>query len=263
MCDFFHLRACTLLEPSTTPTTTVTTTPTTTTPEVCTNDCFDCGFHLQTCQLVPGTRCSFKCMSKTPEICTNSCLDCGYMIGSSCQLIPFTQCSFKCMRTPPEERCPTVNLDCGIDMKCRDKPGLSCQLVPGTRCSVRCMRTFTATTTFPRPPNTTPEGPTHVGCIEACFGDSYCPPGYSCQSYGQCSSKCLKTPTTVPTPLTTTPTTAPPMMTIEMCLLPGNEGRSSGRPLANLGFEVVVVQCRSYETCVESDNSKILGNPLG
>ena len=233
--------------------------PPTTTPEVCTNDCFDCGIHLQTCQLVPGTRCSFKCSSKTPEICTNECFDCGFIRGT-CQLIPFTQCSFKCMRTTTEEMCPNFESnDCGFDMKCWDKPGHSCQLVPGTRCSVRCMRTFTGQTRRPTPATTTePEI-----CIDECFRDSDCEPGYSCQNVPgtTCSQKCMKTPT-APTTLPT-PTTAPPMMTIEMCLLPGNHGRSSGRPLANLGMEVVVVQCRSYETCVESDNSKILGNPLG
>ena len=141
------------------------------------------------------------------------------------------------MRTPLEERCPNK---CGFEMKCREFPGTVCQLVPGTRCNVTCMRTFTAPTTLPtriitpeiftRPIRTT----TATNTI---------------------------TPTPKPTPA---PTPAPPaMMRIEMCVLPGNHGRSSGRPLANLGFEVVVVQCRPYETCVESDDSKILGNPLG
>ena len=129
---FYYFRKCTLLipsppsTPSTTPTTTVTTTPATATPENCTVDCFDCPFGGETCQLVPGTRCSFKCSSRTPEICTNNCLDCGYSIGESCQLIPFTQCSFKCMRTPLEERCPNK---CGFEMKCREFPGTVCQLV--------------------------------------------------------------------------------------------------------------------------------------
>ena len=39
-------------------------------------------------------------------------------------------------------------------------------------------------------------------------------------------------------------------------------GRGSDCPLANLGIEVVMVKCRSYETYVESDYSKILGNAL-
>ena len=52
------------------------------------------------------------------------------------------------------------------------------------------------------------------------------------------------------------------MMTIEMCLLPEKHGRS-GRPLATLGMKVVLVKCRSYETCVESDDSKIMGNAWG
>ena len=195
-CDFFYLRKCTLLEPappSTPSTTTVTTTPAITTPEVCTNDCIDCGYNPgHTCQLIPGTRCSFRCSSKTPEICTNNCLDCGYSIGESCQLIPFTQCSFKCMRTPPEEMCPTVNLNCGTDMKCWDKPLAVCQLVPGTRCNVTCMSPFTAPTTSPTPPTGTTEL-----CIEGCLMDSDCKPGYSCQQVPgtTCSPKCMKTPT--------------------------------------------------------------------
>ena len=263
MIFYYYFRKCTLLipappsTPSTTPTTTVTTTPTTTTPEVCSVDCFDCPMGMQTCQLVPGTRCSFKCMSKTPEICTNDCLDCGYN-RESCQLIPFTQCSFKCIRNAPEEMCPTYESNkCGADMKCWDKPGTSCQLVPGTRCNVTCMRTFRPPTTLPTPATTTPEGP--IICTDDCLRDSDCEPGYSCQSVPgpECALKCMKTPKLLPTP-------APPaMMRIEMCILPGNHGRSSGRPLANLGFEVVVVQCRPNETCVESDDSKILGNPLG
>ena len=53
------------------------------------------------------------------------------------------------------------------------------------------------------------------------------------------------------------------MMTIEMCLLPEKYGRNSGRPLATLGMKVVLVKCRSYETCVESDDSKIMGNAWG
>ena len=187
---------------------------------------------MSTCQLVPGTRCSFKCMSGAPEICTNECDDCGFSRGT-CQLIPFTQCSFKCVRNALE-MCPNAESnDCGFEMKCRDQPGASCQLVPGTRCSVRCMRTFTAPTTLP----------TRIITPEI-------------------FTRPIRTTTPTPKP-TPTPTAAPPMMRIEMCLLPGNHGRSSGRPLANLGFEVVVVQCRPHETCVESDDSKILGNPLG
>ena len=156
----------------------------------------------------------------TPENCTRECDDCGYNPGYSCQLVPGTQCTFKCLPpptppTPTPENCTRECDDCGYN------PGHSCQLVPGTLCSVRCMRTFTAPTTLP------------TSEVD---------------------------PTTFPTPIITTP--EPPMMRIEMCLLPGNDGRSD-RPLANLGMEVVVVDCRSYETCVESDNSKILGIPLG
>ena len=55
----------------------------------------------------------------------------------------------------------------------------------------------------------------------------------------------------------------PPMMTIKMCLLPEKYGRTSGRPLATLGIKAVLVECRSYETCVESDDSKIMGNAWG
>ena len=37
--------------------------PPTTTPDPCTNDCVDCGFYLgQSCQLVPGTKCTFRCL---------------------------------------------------------------------------------------------------------------------------------------------------------------------------------------------------------
>ena len=53
------------------------------------------------------------------------------------------------------------------------------------------------------------------------------------------------------------------MMTIKMCLLPEKYGRSSGRPMATLGIKAVLVECRSYETCVESDDSKIMGNTWG
>ena len=37
--------------------------PPTTTPEVCTDYCFDC---LIGCQLVPGTKCTYKCMDHGP-----------------------------------------------------------------------------------------------------------------------------------------------------------------------------------------------------
>ena len=103
-----------------------------------------------------------------------------------------------------------------------------------------------------------------------CFDDSDCNGGECVEypnstNYGFCKCDNIATTTSISTSTSTstTPKVAPLMMTIEMCLLSGNDGRNSGRPLANLGMKVVVVQCRSYETCVESDNSKILGNPLG
>ena len=38
--------------------------PPTTTPDICTNEyhCNDCEFGGQSCQLVPGTECTFRCM---------------------------------------------------------------------------------------------------------------------------------------------------------------------------------------------------------
>ena len=89
-------------------------------------------------------------MSGAPEICTNECDDCGFSRGT-CQLIPFTQCSFKCVRNALE-MCPNAESnDCGFEMKCRDQPGASCQLVPGTRCSVRCVGANLPTTTLTTP----------------------------------------------------------------------------------------------------------------
>ena len=62
------------------------------------------------------------------------------------------------------------------------------------------------------------------------------------------------TPTPVPTP-----TPDSPSMKIEMCLMPGNYGR---RPIAHPSINVVLVDCKPSEICVESGSS-ILGNELG
>ena len=50
-----------------------------------------------------------------------------------------------------------------------------------------------------------------------------------------------------------------PSMKIEMCLLPGNYGRSR---IAYPSMSVILVGCKPSEICVESDSS-ILGNELG
>ena len=72
----------------------------------------------------------------------------------------------------------------------------------------------------------------------------------------ECSKTCDIQPTPVPT---STPTPDSPSMKIEMCLMPGNYGRSQ---IANPSINVILVDCKPSEICVESDSS-ILGNELG
>ena len=70
----------------------------------------------------------------------------------------------------------------------------------------------------------------------------------------ECSKTCGFPPTPVPTP---TPNS--PSMKIEMCLLPGNYGR---RSVARPSINVILVDCKPSEMCVES-GSNLLGNELG
>ena len=60
-------------------------------------------------------------------------------------------------------------------------------------------------------------------------------------------------------PIPTTPTPDSPSMKIEMCLMPGNYGR---RAIAHHSINVILVDCKPSEICVESGSS-ILGNELG
>lgn len=52
---------------------------------------------------------------------------------------------------------------------------------------------------------------------------------------------------------------AGPSMKIEMCIMPGNNGR---RQSAHLSINVVLINCKPWEICVKSD-SNLLGNELG
>ena len=72
----------------------------------------------------------------------------------------------------------------------------------------------------------------------------------------ECSKTCDFPPTPTPVP---TPTPDSPSMKIEMCLMPGNYGR---RAIAHHSINVILVDCKASEICVESDSS-ILGNELG
>ena len=72
----------------------------------------------------------------------------------------------------------------------------------------------------------------------------------------ECSKTCDIPPTPVPT---STPTPVSPSMKTEMCLMPGNYGRSQ---IAHPSINVILVDCKPWEICVESDSS-ILGNELG
>ena len=76
----------------------------------------------------------------------------------------------------------------------------------------------------------------------------------------ECSKTCDFPPTPVPTTKPTpTPTSDSPSMKIEMCLMPGNYGR---RQNAHPSINVILVDCKPSEICVESGSS-ILGNELG
>ena len=71
--------------------------------------------------------------------------------------------------------------------------------------------------------------------------------------------KCKQIETPIPSPPTSTSMPDSPSMKIEMCLLPGNYGRSQ---LAHLSLNVVLVNCKPWEICVKS-GSNLLGNELG